>query len=649
MGRRVLLIYTVVGMVGLLLLGLIPLGAQDIILATNTPAGVVSAFATNTPAAIPAFATNTPAVVPVIASPLPLLLATNTPSPDRMDAAPDAPAARFALRRWDDSNLTLAWIEQIRRITADEPDRILALQLFQQEVSRRFAGSPHNAANREALIQAMMAAPVGTVDVRPVLRPYVEAALNSLTPSFGQTSSVIYKNFSITIAPANLDGRAGKGAVVYISYLPDNGNPAYRDVALAVIDERGSYRVPQTQSPYPVIGTQLLGSALVDNLNGDAINELSLTVSVPDEVNQRFYIYGWRGNAVVNLVEPGKQIFYQGTPQLLPDGSGFSVNEFKLDDAAWNCFSSRTVTWRWLNNFFRPPATLPDFTPRNSVGCRLSAAEPLYEMPPADAIRAIGNLTAQATADDAQAAGRAVIMVAMMNVLDGKADVALEQIAGLSTGTQPGTWLDAQVQAFKQATAVPNGTPLTVCAALQTASEYGACDVNAVLTRLFDEQPFTRDLPIEDQAARLGLRVVAQTTVKKVGRVDRPAYLFDLAGDQWWAFAPLGKDNYTAEAVVTPSGFEAPPPALSTVLSPPPSAYDALLVRNNPAEVLNILDTLQRSRPGTALDSAARFLRALSYDLLADRRNAQPSYYQLWHDDPGSVWGQLAAAHLERR
>ena len=88
---------------------------------------------------------------------------------------------------------------------------------------------------------------------------------------------------------------------------------------------------------------------------------------------------------------------------------------------------------------------------------------------------------------------------------------------------------------------------------------------------------------------------------------------------------------------------------LATVLSPPQTAYDALLERDNPAEVLNILDTQQRNRPGTPFDSAARFLRALSYDLLADRRKAQPAYYSLWHDDPISVWGQLAAAHLERR
>jgi hypothetical protein len=292
---------------------------------------------------------------------------------------------------------------------------------------------------------------------------------------------------------------------------------------------------------------------------------------------------------------------------------------------------------------------MPDFAPRNSVACKLSAVEPLYALAPSDAIRTIGNLTAQAGPDDVEAAGRAAVMVAMLNVLDNRPDAALQQIDQLSTGAQPGTWLDEQVQAFKMAAAQPNTTPIIICAALQTASQHGACDVNAVLTRLFEEQPFNRTQSIEEQAAAMGLRVVAQETIHKVGRVDRHAYLFDLANGQWWAFAPLGKEQYTAETIDAPAGYDLPPAALPTILMPPQTAYDALLERDNPAEVLNILDTLQRSRPGTPFDSAARFLQALSYDLLADRRKAQPAYYSLWLDDSTSVWGQLAAAHLERR
>ena len=183
------------------------------------------------------------------------------------------------------------------------------------------------------------------------------------------------------------------------------------------------------------------------------------------------------------------------------------VDEYRLEDPVWNCFGSRTVTWRWQNNFFRSPATLPNFQLRNTLACRLSAVEPLYQLSPSDALRTLGNLTAQATPDDTEAAGRAAVMAAMFNVLDNKPDVALQQISQLSTGAQPGTWLEEQVQAFKQAAAQPNTTPLTICAALQAASQHGACDVNAVLMRIFKEQPFNRTQSIEDQAAALGLRL----------------------------------------------------------------------------------------------------------------------------------------------
>ena len=140
MGRRFLLIWAVICSVGLLLVvGQFPLTAQDVVFATNTP-----------PVAAPLFVTNTPAssLLPIAA---PLQLATNTPQPERINVAPDASADRYALRRWDDSNLTLAWIEQVRRITASDADRILALRLFQQEVARRFPGTPHTTSNREAL------------------------------------------------------------------------------------------------------------------------------------------------------------------------------------------------------------------------------------------------------------------------------------------------------------------------------------------------------------------------------------------------------------------------------------------------------------------------------------------------------------------
>ena len=62
MGRRFLLVGTVIVSVGLLIVsGIFPLTAQDIVFMTNTPAVAVQLFATNTPAA---------SVAPVAASTL---------------------------------------------------------------------------------------------------------------------------------------------------------------------------------------------------------------------------------------------------------------------------------------------------------------------------------------------------------------------------------------------------------------------------------------------------------------------------------------------------------------------------------------------------------------------------------------------------
>jgi hypothetical protein len=619
-----------------MVLGLIPISAQEGDFATNTPAARQASFATNTPDSNPTIQSA------------PLLLATNTPQAALMNPAPDAPGERYALRRWDDAGLTLTWIEQVQRLTADDLDSIVGLQLFQKEIERRYPATPRNPVLREQLLKAMLAAPPDTVDIRPVIRPYVEAALNSLKPDFSLPGEVTVGDFNLSITPANLDGRSGKGATIYMSYAPDNNQPAYRDVALALIDGQGVYRVPQPQPPYPVVGMDAMGSAIVGDWNGDFVDELMLTVLQPGSINGELYIYGWRGGAVINLVEPGKRALYLGVPISLSDATGFTLSEYREEVAAWQCFGERSVTWRWTNNFFRPqPAE--DFAPRNSLGCALAAAEPLFELPPDEAMKTIDEAMRQATPDDTYAAGRAAMMKVMLHVLNGEADIALREIDQLSSGAQAGTWLAEQVAAFQQIAAQPNVTPVQVCAALETASPFGACEVNSVLARLFTEFPLNREETVEQQTARLGLRVGDTTTIKQVGKLDRQAIRFLESGEQWWAFAPLNKDNYTAERIDTPPGYEPAPAAPPDVLTAPETAYDALLLRNNPEEVLNILDNMTRTNAGLPLGSAARFLQALSYDLLGDRPKAQRGYYTLWSDDPASVWGQLAAAHLERR
>src|SRR5690606_9150727 len=95
----------------------------------------------------------------------------------------------------------------------------------------------------------------------------------------------------------------------------------------------------------------------------------------------------------------------------------------------------------------------------------------------------------------------------------------------------------------------PGTTMVQVCAALSEASQYGACNVDDVLSRIFEERPILRSRDIDEQLAELGITVQSQTTLSTVGRADRQAVRFTLAGEHWWAFAPLDPEFYTAERI----------------------------------------------------------------------------------------------------
>lgn len=621
-----------------LLLAWLPLAAQDITFATNTPAAPPpQPFATNTP--------NRPNPTPQ-----PLLLATNTPSPDMLNRPPDAPMDRYALRRWDETSLSLELINQISRLTSDDPDIMMSIRLFQNEIARRFPGTPRSPALREQILRAMLNAPRGTVDMRPIVRPYIEAALNTLQPAFDIQNRLEYNGFIIDIQPANLNNTGSMDAVLMTRY-PADSPLLYVDYTLAVIDAQGIYRLPEASPPFPFVpfnGLETLSLTYLGDLNSDRLDEVAIAVIAPDALNADMAIFGWRNGTAANLVAPGRAISGQLVADFQTTNNAVAVQEQTVLIPEWRCIGERSVMWTWQNNFFRPTIVPDTFVPQDTLACRLAAAEPLYSYDPAEAIALIQRLSSQATVDDSAAAARAAMMVAMLHLLNGQPADALAQVDALSTGAEAGSWLEAQLNAFKRTAAQGAVTPLQMCAALQMASAYGACDVNTVLARLLDEQPFVLDEPLDAQAAQLGLSISSSITVNQVGLLPRQAVLFDLANGQWWSFAPVGDGVYTAEMIDTPEGFAAvpvPPPLITA----PDTVYRALLESNNPAEALNIIDNMVRANPNVPLSSAVRFVQAISYDLLGDRTNARQAYYSLWRDDAASAWGQLAAAHLERR
>ena len=86
-------------------------------------------------------------------------------------AAPDAPFERYALRLWTEAELVDVLLTQIRQLKPGDADRQLAVQLLQNELERRFPGAPRRADLRQQLVTLMLAAPRGSVDMRPAVRP----------------------------------------------------------------------------------------------------------------------------------------------------------------------------------------------------------------------------------------------------------------------------------------------------------------------------------------------------------------------------------------------------------------------------------------------------------------------------------------------
>jgi hypothetical protein len=582
------------------------------------------------------------------------VFATNTPQPDLTALLPHAAFERYALRLWDEPALISLLLSEVQQLTSGDLERERAILLIQYELARRFPNAPHDVSTRDQLIEAMLAAPRGSLDMRMVVRPFIASVLNDVKPSLREGSSFEQSGFTITIMPANLNGDDTPDAIIETRYPALVHNPAelvYHDFIAAQTDAQGVYQVREGTPEFPAApfnDLQNLNLERLGDMNQDGLDEIVLSLD-NGNVNHELMIFGWRNGGATSLVQPGLQIQFGGIQDWPFNGTGLVVNEYRLESPAWGCLGEREVPWMWSNNFFRPAAELENFTFQNRLSCLLYGSEPLFEQPLDEAISTIETIVQLAQPEDETAVQRAAMILAMLRLLNGDANEALEQVRGLESSTTPDSWLAEQTTAFLDIAAQSNATPLQLCATLQEASLYGACDVDQVLTRLFKEQPLNRDEPIPSQLLRLGITVEDIVTITQIGKLNREAVHFTLAGDHWWAFAPLENDSYTAEKIAPPPGYEplAIPPPLT--ITPPDSAFQALLVNGNPAETLNILDNAERDNPGVELASSGQFLRAFCYDMLGDRSNARQTYFNLWINDPASVWGQLAAAHLEER
>ncbi len=600
------------------------------------------------------FATNTPPVDN--AAPEMPALATNTPVPTLQPVfKPDAPFEQYALRRWDENTLVGLILDQVQRLKAGDEPRALAILLLQNELARRFPGAPHDAAVRTSLLRAMLDAPQGMLDLRPVVRPTIEAALNQLRPDLSQPNSLEAAGFALNLTPANFDRQGARDAVIQITYpagATDSAALLYSDYVMATANTDETLHILSATPNFPAAPFGKSESVWFEGLrdvNGDGLDELAVSRVVGGAPNSDLFIFGWRGGSAISLATPGQTMRYHSAFAWPATGEPLVLTESRVDSAAWGCLAERPVTWTWSSNFFRTPPAAAEFVPQNTPGCQLYASEPLLSLSPAEAQARLDAALQQATPEDATAAARAALVTAMLKVFQGDISGAQTQVNLLAEMTEPDSWLAAQAKAFQDGIRQSNSTPLSLCAALQNASANGACDVDAVLARLFVEQPLLRGESIEAQAARIGLTVQTQTTVTEIGHLDRQAVHFDLsAPNVWWAFAPLADDVYTAERIPPPPGFEATPAPI-TRIETPQAAFDALLANNDPLQALAIIGTAISTNPAAPLVSSGRYLQAISYEASGDRDNARQTYFDLWVADPGSVWGLLAATHLEKR
>ncbi len=638
----------------ILLLGLLlPVVAQDgSSFATNTPAApgeptqppADAPFATNTPtSAAPMldFATNTPGSEP-------------TPVPSPTPLGPAAAAFNYSLRLWVQADLVELAYQQITSLAADDEPAQRALQITLYELERRFPGAPRDIAQRQRLIDAMLGAPLGSIDMRGMVRPFIEVVVNE-RPGLNEFT---VNGFNVALTTVNLDNRGEADALVRMTYTDAEGVVRYDDLVLALRDsETGALRfLPGAEDRFavPFGGVSSLVVDRISDVNRDSLDEVVVRVD-DGEINQRLVILGFRNGEVLDLAQPGQQLRFHEilswpTAEASPTPPELRVRTLRAESEApdWPCASEQNFTWTYDRNFYRPSTEINSrFVPQDSLGCTLLAAEPLFALPPLEATGIVENALLEYSFE-APGADRALMTLAMLYALDGRLEDARATAQAVIPADDSDSWAAQQGTALLSALEDSSNTALDVCAAVASASEHPACDIEAVLERTFGFLDLTTDRDLVEQLEGAGLEVRQQTEVSEVGRATRTVANFALAPDSWWGFVAQRDGTYSAERVDVPAEF-APTGDEAPRLGVPDAAYAALFVNDNPAEVLNILANLETENAQQAFTPQALYLRALSLDLTAAREEARLLYYDIWERHPQTVWGQLAAAHLERR
>lgn len=613
--------------------------------ATNTPPVVI--FASATPAALP--------VVPTLGTPVPSLFATSTPigyqAPTPVPPTPAAPRENYALRQWFEADMLDILRERVIELAepvypASPAERQLALELSLYELTYRFPAAPSNPEAARALLAVMLNAPVGQADMRRVVRRVVDDALAGDVTG----DSVSVAGLTLELSRANFDGDSAPDAAVRITARSVDGVTLYEEVALALGNGRGGFRLAPLGYSAPAVpyNAQSLQTLIVDSVNGDALAELVLQVN-DGGLNDRLLIIGARNGIATELTLPNNEIRLSALVDwTFTDSARLSVSEALAQTSApnWECNTERVSVWEYRANFYRP-VSVGDYVPADSLGCTLLANEPLFAQNPVNATGIVESAIL-AFPDETYNQHRAQLVRAMLYIMDGQLETARTALAELPTQIQPS--LERQRAALESALTNGAGTALDVCEAVVAAhNDYQSaiCDVDGVLTRYFGLVQLSTEQDLANQLNNIFLTVREVQPLREVGRAERLLVTFDIVGAGEWAFTPMREGVYMAElyrpAIIAASPLNQEPPVL------PPSVRQALLLNDDPVSAQTLLDNLENRTSERAFPLADAYVRAFLFDRVGNRPAAISAYYALWREYPATLWGQLARQHLERR
>ena len=577
------------------------------------------------------------------------VFATNTPPP----APPSTTVDNYAIPVWVETNFLEFVFEQLQQGYENHGEFQLVSQLVLHELQQRFPNAPSQLQDQETIINILLEAPRGMVDMRAFVHPIIEAVLQNQE---GQ-ANISYEGFSISLLDIEADGNEETTEkVIYTRYPEDSETLLYEEFTFAQQNETGTYQLIPAENSYPVVpftAETFLNHQIVDT-NGNTVQELVLMLD-DGKINNRIAILSLRGEQVIDLAQPEEiriaevRSWDLNNPEIpTPE---LQTIRYQLESETWGCLSEHLVTWVYQANYFRPATNSEEavFRQQDSLACRMLNLEPIFERPWERAISLVELELANYPPTEIDYT-RATLTLAMLHALTGNRSQAMDIIANHQPKDDiSNTTLAEQIDLFLSMINTSDSTAVTICESLDLRFERGACNLDDVILRLLQDNPLSQSDSIVEQLEALGLPVEQTLTLTEVGFVDRLAVDFALANTNWIAFAPRGEnDTYVASRIETPEGFEVVNLPFG-FLEAPPRAYDALLQDNNPIQVLNILDNLVEDNPDMVLSPQTRYLKALSYDLAGNRQIARQEYFSLWTQFPQSIWGQLASKHLERR